>query len=414
MSARVCIVTASSLSSGPRVEKEAAALQQAGFDVRVVGYHSLPWMAEWDARIAADHSLDFRPVAAYSTTARTRAWRTGAVLLQRTAAAVCARTGSLPVLSDLALSERVLALGVAARDQHADLFIAHNLPALPVAAALASQRGARLAFDSEDDHEGELPEGTDEARRTLIERIQERYLPRCAYVSVPSEQIADLIEARYGIARPVIVHNVFPWSQREQLDGLRRDRQGQGLSLYWYSQTIGLDRGLQDALRAAALLRGDFELHLRGAVADDVRAALLAIAREGGIAERVFFHEQTTPQELLSRSAEHDIGLALEQPVSRNRLLTVTNKLFFYLLAGLAVAATDTPGQRTVTDQLPGASFSCLPGDHVALARGLQRWLDDPAELARARAAALEGARTRFCWEIEREHLIATVQRALA
>ena len=41
---RICIVTAGSLSSGPRVEKEASALQQAGHDVCVVAYHTLPWM----------------------------------------------------------------------------------------------------------------------------------------------------------------------------------------------------------------------------------------------------------------------------------------------------------------------------------------------------------------------------------
>ena len=410
---RICIVTAGSLSSGPRVEKEASALQQAGHDVCVVAYHTLPWMEPWDTRIAQQHGLDFQAVDACGRAPAARVGQAATALLRRTAVAVCARSGPLPVLADLALSESVPALLIAARSRRADLFIAHNLPALPVAATLAARQRVRYAFDAEDDHVGELPEGADEPRRRLLERAHERYLPGCAYVTVPSAEIADLLAARYGIAQPTVVHNVFPWSERERLDGLRRDRRSSALSLYWYSQTVGLDRGLQDVLRAAALLRGDFELHVRGRASDDVRAALLALAREGGIAERVFFHDKVHPQELLSRASEHDVGLALEQPVSRNRMLTVTNKSFFYMLAGLAVVATDTPGQRSVMAQLPDG-FSYPPGDHHALAGGLQRWLDDPAALARARVAALEAARTRFHWELEREALLAVVRDALA
>ncbi len=60
-------------------------------------------------------------------------------------------------------------------------------------------------------------------------------------------------------------------------------------------------------------------------------------------------HPLIPANELLSRVAEHDIGLALElrQPDSRN--LTVTYKFLHYLLAGLAVVASDTAGQSEVT-----------------------------------------------------------------
>jgi glycosyltransferase involved in cell wall biosynthesis len=161
------------------------------------------------------------------------------------------------------------------------------------------------------------------------------------------------------------------------------------------------------------LLRGEFELHIRGSIEADVRDALVALAGASGVAGRTHFHPQVHPGDLLSRCAEHDIGLALEQPVRRNKLETVSNKIFFYLLAGLAVAASDTPGQRRIMSAVPDAGFSYAPGDHAALARGLQRWLDDPAELQRAKTAALEAARTRWSWEVEREILVAKVRQIL-
>ena len=52
-----------------------------------------------------------------------------------------------------------------------------------------------------------------------------------------------------------------------------------------------------------------------------------------------------------------DVGLALERPENANYSRTVTNKLFSYLLAGLAVAASDTPGQRQVMSQVPNAGI---------------------------------------------------------
>jgi glycosyltransferase involved in cell wall biosynthesis len=333
--------------------------------------------------------------------------------VERAAAALTDVVDTPSWLAELASTERIAPLIVAGLRGRADLYIAHNLQALPAAAVLARAHGALLAFDSEDDHLGELLADAPERQRRAIEAMQARWLPRCAYVTAPSDGIADLLAREHGIARPTVVHNVFPWAERAGLDGLRKDRRGAAVSLYWYSQTVGLDRGVQDVVRAAGLLRGDFELHLRGHAGAEVRDALGELARASGVASRVHFHEQVHPNELLSRSAEHDIGLALEQPVSRNRLETATNKIFFYLCAGLAVAATATPGQTRIVDQLDRAALSYPPGDHVALATGLQRWLDDPAALARAKTASLEAARTRWCWEIEREQLLACVRRVL-
>ncbi|HMI92418.1 MAG TPA: glycosyltransferase [Polyangiales bacterium] len=411
---RVCIVSSGSLSSGPRVEKEAVALAEAGYDVNVLVCHSLSWREEWDRELAAERGITLRGIALHGNAPLVRVQRRAAAAVSRAALLLTSLAGPLPALSELASSDRVATLFAHGLRQRADLYIAHNLPALAVAAALARVYRARLAFDCEDDHLGELSAGAPAYQSALVDSLQSRYLPDCAYVSAPSDGIADLLAERYRITRPIVVHNVFPWSQRDQLDGRRVDRRSAAVSLYWYSQTLGLDRGVQDALRAAGRLRGDFELHLRGHASRDTREALLAIAREGGIAERVFFHEQVQPGELLSRTAEHDIGLALEQPVSRNRLLTVTNKIFFYLVAGLAVAATETPGQTPIMSQLADSGFSYPPGDHEQLARGLQRWLDDRPALQRTRAAALEAARTRFCWEIERDKLLAAVRLSLS
>src|SRR5206468_12402248 len=133
------------------------------------------------------------------------------------------------------------------------------------------------------------------------------------------------------------------------------------------------------------LLGGPVQIHLRGSVGRSVRQALEALAQECGIGERLFFHAQVSPAELLSRTAEHDVGLALEQGQTLNRAICTTNKLFFYMLAGIAVVATDVPGHSSILNQSPGAAVAYTPGDYRALASHLERW--------RMNRAALDGAK---------------------
>ncbi|HKO11597.1 MAG TPA: hypothetical protein VJV22_06500 [Acidobacteriaceae bacterium] len=129
--------------------------------------------------------------------------------------------------------------------------------------------------------------------------------------------------------------------------------------------------------------------------------------------EQLFFHPQVATSELLSRTSEHDVGLALEQGRSLNRAICTTNKLFFYLLGGLAVAATDVPGQLAALEAHKDAASFYTPGDYRALARVLERWRVDRGALERAKAASLACARRECNWERDAKRLVTVVTEAL-
>jgi len=293
----------------------------------------------------------------------------------------------------------------AARES-ADLYIGHYPAGLAAAAHAAGTHDALLGYDVEDFHVGERPDDEDRIRR--IDFIERRYLPECAYVTAASEGIAEAVAERYHVPTPVVVYNTFPKTERSALNGEVNDRDGEALSLYWYSQTIGLDRGIQDAIRAAGRLDVPVQLHVRGSLSDEVRRTLTSLAEESGGAEILYFHEKVPPDELLARAAEHDVGLALEQGHTPNRKICTTNKLFRYMLAGLAIAATDVPGQRTVLGDESAFSGLYPPGDAEALAGILRQWTDRN-RLDAAQSAALRAARERWNWETESQKLIDTV-----
>ena len=125
-------------------------------------------------------------------------------------------------------------------------------------------------------------------------------------------------------------------------------------------------------------------------------------------------HRLVANDELLSRVAEHDIGFAGEMTYCGSRDLTVTNKILYYLLAGLAVVASDTVGQQEAAGQAPGAVSLYRSGDPRALAECINVLFNSPAGLARAKAAALQAAEQTFCWERQEESLLQSVTQALS
>jgi glycosyltransferase involved in cell wall biosynthesis len=412
----VVIVTPTYISSNPRVVKEADALAGAGFRVCVVfSQGPMGWARAEDAIVARGQAWEARPMA-WSPSApgerRRYAWSTLRFHFARRVPRWA--FGSFPV-AVRAECRTVIELARAAAAIRARLYIAHYPEGLAAAAWAAKRHHASLAYDAEDLHTAEdAPTrfGLDRSRR--VDTIERRHIRSCAYVSAVSRGVGAALADRYPGVDPIVVHYAFPWGDRGATDGQTKDRKGPATSLYWQSQVIGLDRGLQDVIRALGRVDRSCQLHIRGWHSPAVANQLNTLAREAGVLDRLFLHARVPSGELLSRAVEHDIGLALEQPISRNKVLTASNKIFFYLLAGLAVVATGTPGHEAVLEQAPGAGDVYRPGDVEQLARILERLIAEPAVLAGRRQAALTAARVRWNWETEQQPLIDAVRAALS
>ena len=414
---RFCLVSSNHIANNPRLVKEADALAAAGHAVRVVAANNHEALSRRDAGVMAGRAWRLERVDSGRRMPGGR-WRwLRDTILQRVARTLALRGLRSARAEDRAVSRHVGALARAAAREPADVVIGHNLAALPAAARAAARLGARLGFDIEDLHTGELPDGPEhDPERRLRASVERRLLPRCELLTAASDGIADDIVRLYGVRRPEVVLNVFPRAERPAAPPAREaSGRGAGVrSLYWYSQVIGPDRGVEEALRALAKLDLPVELHLRGELLPSYEGELRSLTDELGISERVHRWPPAPPGELVALAQHHDIGLALEQPVSRNRQVCVTNKLFTYLLAGLAVAATDTVGQRGILESVPDAGFLYPPGDVDALAAGLRRLLTAPGALERARSAARRAADERYCWEVERERLVSYLTRRAA
>jgi glycosyltransferase involved in cell wall biosynthesis len=403
---RICLIGAGNPSNNPRLLREADLLSRHN-EVRVVCQGSSRVAAEADARLMSRRSWRLQrvdhPRADWSPADVFRPHRLQSVLVRgrrRLAEEAFRYSKSLSLAEHTVCTSRK-ELEKLASSEPADWFIAHTQPALPAASAAARRWNAKLGFDCED----LLAETGDkfcDANR-LIER---KYLRHCDYITATSDAMAGYLAATYNIPRPIVLYNVFPLALAERVLPPGQRKPYAKLRLHWVSQTIGPDRGLQDAFEACDGLGDQLEIHLRGQISEAHRSILLAEAERWGVTGCVNFHPVIDRDELFRSMADYDVGLALERPQNRNYSLTVTNKIFGYMLAGLAVAATETPGQREVMSQAPGAGFLYPAGDAKSLRAILEIWLGDRAKLREAQFASWEAARARFCWDVEQKSFL--------
>ena len=277
-------------------------------------------------------------------------------------------------VAELARSRYFLVLLWRAIRNRSDLYIGHYTGSLPVVAWAARWTGAKFAFDFEDFHRGEThPIEPESLSYRFVAALEDRYLPAASFITAASWGIAEKVAKATGLPVPTIVLNVFPWSDRVRLPMPNPRPANTVLSLYWFSQIVSLDRGLQDAIRAMGAARERSTLAIRGVAAKEVKSDLLTLARSCGVEQRITFLPLIHPHELLTAAAEHDIGLCLELPTPLNRDICITNKMFLYMLAGLAVVASRTRGHEDVLALSPGAGFLYPSGDAAALAEILDQ-----------------------------------------
>lgn len=412
MKKKICIITPDYITSSPRTVKEADALWQAGFEVRVVfSQGNLDYVRSFD-RVTLKEKPWKTDIVGWSSKEKGESLLYWKSKFRYYLAKKMFFLGS-PGIASHAQSRVYKELLAKAALDRADLYIGHYPAGLSAAFCASRRWQAHCAYDAEDLHSGEGPfdrEGF--RRRRAIRLIENNYMPACSYISCVSELVADEMVKRYPICRPVVIHNVFPLAQRSKIDGKTLDRKGPRLSLYWYSQVIGEDRGIQDAIRAAGYLkdRARIQIHLRGYLSEAVKRNLSRLAKECRIIDDLYFHFPVPPEELLSRTAEHDLGMALEQSIDLNRIITVSNKLFFYLLAGLALLVSDVSGQKYIFSTCPEAGFMYPSGDYRTLAGYIKRFLEEPQLLSSCKQASIRYACQKWNWEIESCKLIEAVE----
>jgi len=404
---KITLITTGQPATNPRLVKEVDALIQAGYDVKAICCFYQAWAGPFDREI-----LNRTPgvyifcggdpinekASYFITRLRHKINRQLFSLLQtpRTAARALSRTHA-----------KALA---AAKKIKSDLYIAHNLGALPAAAEAAKYHGAKVGYDAEDMHSGQFNSTIDPAY-LLNKYVEEKYFPQTDYFTAASPLIAENYRQTYPYLAPVTINNVFP---RTDIYADRRYKPGGPLKLFWFSQTIGADRGLEDVVRAIAGLDNHIELHLLGQCSEDFKKILFGIAGPA-VAERgqIQFHDPVSPDELFEFTLQFDIGLATETSSTLNRDICLTNKIFTYVQCGLALLMSDTSAQSLFLQSYPGTGRLYQKNNPESLTEQVRVYIENPDLLVQTRAHNHSLGQRSMNWETESALFLDTVEKTL-
>ena len=400
------LITSGQPSLNPRIVKEANALCNAGNRVHVIYAHWNRWGTEVDVQLLS--SVKWTPVLAGGQLASARHFYTR--VRHRVYKMLARRLGYAKINAECIISRCSYELMEKAKSIKADLYIAHNLAALPAAVNAARYNKAKAGFDAEDFHRQEVTNDARAHEYQLAKIIEDKYLPLTRYRTAASPLIAQKYVELYPQLSFINVNNVFSLTYQSSIPV---EQKSGGLKLFWFSQTIGKNRGLEQVIFAMGkLLREvNIQLTLAGECTREMYMHLKVIFEQNQISATAIQILPPMPEaDLFELAAAHDIGLALEPGFCLNNNIALSNKIFSYLISGLAVIATNTAAQQEFMTKHPGIGRSFDIGDTDALVAILEYYASNSRELLTARQNAWRLANEELNWEKESRKFLAIVE----
>lgn len=401
---KILLITSNHISSNPRLVKESECLVKNNFSISVLSFQSLKSLSEFDTLIAEKNKIKLITIQWFSLKylVYKPIYKTLRFILNNSKDSVYSKLFFYP--SSLILILRGLFI-------QCDFIIAHNIPALIAAGFLSKIRNIPFGFDAEDFHRGESNTISEKNKNKLIQ-IENYFLPKSSYITCASPLIEKECKLLFPTEKFETINNVFSSAFIQS----SKHNQDSALQLFWFSQTVGPQRGIEEVIRALGFLgnKCDAKLNLLGKVGVEYKSELNRLAAENNVDPlRINWISTVDPDSIFSIAAKMDIGLALETKSIYNRNICLTNKIFTYMTSGLAVIATNTDAQQKILDDFPGFAKIYQENNFQELAEIILFWNSNREDLINTKLKSLELAQTTFNWEIEQEKFLNILKSSL-
>lgn len=393
-SKKICLVTSGQPSLNPRLVKEADSLVDAGFEVIVIYQYWNDWGTVLDKELLKTKKWQLHQVGGSPTEQKLVYWFSR--IQYKIASTFTRRFGFKRTIAEMSIGRCTFLLAKKTKSIKADLYIGHNLAALPAVVAAAKYNKSKCGFDAEDLHRFETTIDYDIKLKAYIE---DKYFNKVNYLTTSSPQIVKKYKELFpGLTFRTIL-NVFPKSK-----SVPNFNSTQPLKLFWFSQHVGLSRGLQDVIRSLSILDGQpIEFHILGFLSTANSNALNELIKGLNFIHppKISFYQPIVSSKIVGFATQFDIGLATEPGFSINNHLALSNKLFTYLQAGLAVVATATVAQKDFIQEHPSVGLSYEIGSAEQLANLFLNYIENPSLLTRHQKGAYQLYDSQLNWDKE-------------
>ena len=300
---------------------------------------------------------------------------------------------------ELAISRPLNLIYQAARSVDADIWLANDWTALPLAARLARERGGAYVYDTHEFAIEEYAEKPEWRRwmRPVVRAIEKEHIRRAAVTSAVSAGIAARLDRLYSLPKPTLVVRNTPLYDKT---GLRLT--GDRIRVLYHGIIVP-GRGLESAIESVAQWRPEFDLVIRGPTNPQFTPVLRGRIAKLGLSGRVELAAPVPMTALVREAAAFDIGFFALPGHSGHNEYALPNKIFEYIMAGLCLCVSDLSEIAAIVNQ-----YRCgvtIPGaDPAAIAAAINSL--DRETIDRCKRNSLVAARE-LCWERESDRLAA-------
>lgn len=407
---KICLITSGQPSANPRLIKEAFSLLNQGYIVSVIWCPISPWADSFDDMLFKNYPTITWLQAGYHykkqkylywySRIRRKTWEIFYYLLGNSC--------NSAISSTVLFSQELMAK---ASESHFDIYIGHNLGALPAIVNASKKFKSKCIFDFEDFHRGESDEGSIQSR--MVRDIEAQYLPFVDFITTASPAISSAYKIIFPHKKINTINNYFPLSYA--VDHVKK-LPSNPLKLFWFSQFVGKQRGLQVAIKAMSFFSlNEITLTLLGNSSKEIKEYFYSYIDELGLNHsQLTFIDPVSENEIAELASLHHIGLASEFVHNQNRDLCLTNKLFMYLFSGNAIVATNTSAQKYFLEDNPGIGSLYEQEDAIALSRVLKNYIENPELLDNHRNNSLQLGKEKCNWNVEQKLFLQNIEQVLA
>lgn len=285
----------------------------------------------------------------------------------------------------------------AAKREMAEAYHFHDPEFLPFAWLLA-RSGKRVTYDVHEDVPRQIlskhwiPAPMRKLVSAVFEWFENRVASKCHAIVAATPLIAD----RFKVINVNTV-TVCNYPLLSELGLVEVDaKTGNDVC---YIGSITAIRGAKEMVRA---MKGvEANLHLAGAYSPaDLRQQLIHLPEWAQVIEHGFVGRN----EVWGIYAKCRVGLVTLHP-AENYLESLPIKMFEYMLAGLAVVASDFPYWRSIVDQA-GCGLCVNPLDPAAMGKAINHLLNNPDLCTKMGQAGREAVLAQFNWEQQEKALL--------
>lgn len=302
---KICMLVTNSVRKDPRVRKEAMSALAAGHDVTVIGIKD------------QNYEKSFVENAPYRI-----------ILID-------------PIInSHKRFSPAWFIKGIMKANRYNNEFIKHVVLINPdiihsndydtlLAGYKSSKRcNSKLVYDSHEIATGSILAEKYRIVKWYIKKREGRIIKKAYAVISVSNAAADYLKSLYHIDRPFVITNC------PQYHAINNDKLNDSFEVL-YQGIMSNGRGYEEFIKSAKYTHEGIKFIVRGY--GETKNELIELANSEGVSDHVYFPDPVEINELVTVAANSSVGVVLTKNVCVNYNMTVSNKLFEYLQAGLPV-----------------------------------------------------------------------------